>query len=77
MEEALVAYTRNGAYASFEENIKGTLTPGKLADIVIIDTDIRKVAPEAIRNARVSRTIVGGRTRMIAGRCGAQQTPCS
>ena len=66
VEEALTAYTRNGAYASFEEDLKGTLTPGKLADIVIIDTDIRKIAPEDIRAASVSRTIVGGNTVMPA-----------
>jgi hypothetical protein len=65
VEEALTAYTRNGAYASFEEDIKGTLTPGKLADIVIIDRDIRKVPPESIANAQVSHTIIGGRVVML------------
>ena len=43
VEEALRAYTRGAAYASFEENDKGTLAPGKLADLVIIDKDLRKV----------------------------------
>ena len=62
VEEALVAYTRNGAWASFDERRKGTLTAGKLADLVVIDRDIRKVAPETIRDAVVLRTIVGGRT---------------
>jgi hypothetical protein len=62
VEEALVAYTRNGARASFEEDRKGALAVGKLADIVIIDRDIRAIAPETIREARVMRTIVGGRT---------------
>ncbi|CAA9373732.1 MAG: hypothetical protein AVDCRST_MAG89-4819, partial [uncultured Gemmatimonadetes bacterium] len=38
----------------------GTLEPGRLADIVIIDRDIRRVAPEAIRDARVTATLVGG-----------------
>lgn len=62
VEEALVAYTRNGAWASFDERHKGTLTAGKLADLVVIDRDIRKVAPETIRDAVVLRTIVGSRT---------------
>ncbi|HEX8317866.1 amidohydrolase [Longimicrobium sp.] len=60
VEEALRAYTATAAYASFEEGIKGTLEPGKLADLVIIDRDIRRVAPEAIREARVTATIIGG-----------------
>jgi predicted amidohydrolase YtcJ len=60
VEEALRAYTSTAAFASFEEGVKGTLQPGKLADIVILDRDIRRVAPEAIRDARVAATIVGG-----------------
>jgi predicted amidohydrolase YtcJ len=62
VEQALIAYTRTGAYAAFEENRKGSLTPGKLADIVIIDRDLTVIAPEDIKDARVSRTIVGGKT---------------
>jgi predicted amidohydrolase YtcJ len=61
VEQALVAYTRTGAYAAFEENRKGSLTPGKLADIVIIDRDLTVIAPVDIKDARVSRTIVGGK----------------
>jgi predicted amidohydrolase YtcJ len=60
VEEALRAYTATAAYASFEEGLKGTLEPGKLGDIVIIDRDLRPVAAEAIRDARVTATIVGG-----------------
>jgi len=60
-EEALKSYTVNGAYASFEESIKGTLEVGKLADIVILDTDIL-TAPEAeIKTAKVLFTILGGK----------------
>jgi predicted amidohydrolase YtcJ len=62
VEEALAAYTRNGAYASFEEARKGSLAPGLLADLVILDRDITSVPADAIRGTRVLRTIVGGRT---------------
>ena len=62
VEEALTAYTRGAAYASFEENDKGMLAPGKLADLVIIDKDLRKVPGPEIRSAKIVRTIVGGRT---------------
>jgi len=62
VEEALVAYTRNGAYASFEEASKGRLAPGLLADLVILDRDITVIAANDIRQAQVLRTIVGGRT---------------
>jgi len=62
VDEALAAYTRGGAYASFEEGVKGAIEPGMLADVVIIDRDLRAIPAEAIREARVMRTIVGGRT---------------
>jgi len=62
VEEALAAYTRNGAYASFEETRKGSLAPGLLADLVILDRDITAIPAAEIRDARVVRTIVGGRT---------------
>ena len=61
VEDALRAYTRNGAYAMFAEHSLGTLEPGKLADLVMIDRDITKVAPERIRDARVVLTMVGGK----------------
>ena len=61
VEEALAAYTRGGAYASFEEDVKGTLEPGKLADLVVLDRDITAIAPEEIADATVRTTIVGGR----------------
>lgn len=62
VEQALVAYTRNGAFASFEEDSKGSLTVGKLADVVILDHDITALPPEQIGGARVVRTFVGGKT---------------
>jgi len=61
VEEALAAYTRDAAYASFEEDIKGTLEPGKLADFVIIDRDLTAIDPVEIRNAKVVMTFVGGK----------------
>lgn len=60
VEEALVAYTRDAAYASFEEEIKGSIEVGKLADIVVIDRDITAIPPEEIVDAEVRTTIVGG-----------------
>jgi predicted amidohydrolase YtcJ len=62
VEDALIAYTRTAAYASFEEDLKGSIAAGKLADLVMIDQDLTRIAPEAIRDARVTRTILGGRT---------------
>jgi len=61
VEEALKAYTINGAYASFEEDIKGTITPGKLADFVILDQNILEIDPVLIKNATVKTTYVGGK----------------
>ena len=60
VEEALRAYTAAAAYAVFAEAEKGTLEPGKLADFVVIDRDLRRVAPETLRDARVLLTVVGG-----------------
>ena len=61
VEEALRAYTATAAYASFEEDLKGTLEPGKLADFVILDRDLTQVPPTEIRGVRVVATYVGGR----------------
>jgi predicted amidohydrolase YtcJ len=61
VEDALRAYTINGAYGSFEEKIKGSIERGKLADIVILDRDLTRIAPETIRDAHVVATIVGGK----------------
>jgi predicted amidohydrolase YtcJ len=60
VEDALRAYTVNAAYASFDEEIKGSLVRGKLADIVVIDRDLTAVPTETIRDARILMTIVGG-----------------
>ncbi len=58
--EALQSYTINGAYAAFEEDLKGTLTPGKLADITVLSKDILTIAEEEIPTTEVVYTIVGG-----------------
>jgi predicted amidohydrolase YtcJ len=62
VEEALAAYTRAGAYASFEEREKGQLAPGMLADLTVIDKDLRRIPAPEIRSARVVHTIVGGKS---------------
>lgn len=60
-EEALRSYTLNGAYASFEEGIKGSLTPGKLADITVLSKDIMTIPDDEILSSEVLYTIVGGK----------------
>jgi predicted amidohydrolase YtcJ len=60
-EEALKSYTLNAAYAAFEENIKGSLTPGKLADITVLSKDIMTIPEDDIPSAEVLYTIVGGK----------------
>jgi predicted amidohydrolase YtcJ len=62
-EEALRSYTLNGAYSAFEEDVKGSLTPGKYADIVVLSKDIMTVPEEEILEAEVVYTIVGGEVR--------------
>jgi len=61
--EALRSYTANAAYAAFEERQKGTLAPGKLADITVLSRDILSVPEEQILETEVVYTIVGGRVR--------------
>ena len=60
VEEAIKVGTINGAYASYEENIKGSLEVGKLADLVILEKDPRKVDPMNIIDIPIQRTMVGG-----------------
>ena len=59
--ETIEAYTMGSAYAEFQESEKGSITPGKLADMVLINEDIFSIAPEEIRDGRVLKTFVGGR----------------
>ncbi len=60
VEEAIKVWTLDGAYATFEEKIKGSITPGKLADFVVLRKDPRKVAPRAIKDIVVDATYIGG-----------------
>jgi predicted amidohydrolase YtcJ len=63
IEEAIESYTKLPAWASFEENIKGTLTPGKLADIAVFDANLVETGrddPASLLDAQVLYTIVGG-----------------
>ena len=59
--EAVEAYTMGSAYAEFQEMEKGSITPGKLADLVILSDDIFTIDPIKIRDVRVLTTIVGGK----------------
>ncbi|MGH8222676.1 MAG: amidohydrolase [Woeseiaceae bacterium] len=61
VEQALRAYTAEAAYAAYEEHEKGRLKPGMLADFVLLDRDLTAIPPETLRDARVLRTVVGGR----------------
>ncbi len=61
VEEAVQCYTINSAYAAFEENIKGSLERGKLADMVVLDKNIFEIKPEEIQNTNVVMTILGGK----------------
>lgn len=65
-EEALLSYTLWNAYAAFEENEKGSLTPGKLADIVVLSKNLLNCPPEEILQAKVLKTVVGG--KMVFGK---------
>ena len=58
--QALALYTVNAAYASFEEDIKGSISPGKLADIAVLSDDPTEVPPEQIKDIKVEMTIIGG-----------------
>ncbi len=62
-EEALRSYTLSAAYAAFEEDIKGSLTVGKLADVTVLSKDILTVPEAEIRDAKVLYTIVGGEVK--------------
>jgi predicted amidohydrolase YtcJ len=61
IDEAIQMFTLNGAYASFEESIKGSITEGKLADLAVLDRDPRTVEPEELHTLRAEMTVVDGR----------------
>ena len=62
VEEAIKAYTLNTAYAGFEENMKGTITVGKLADFVVLSDNLFTMNPNNIKDVTIRTTVVGGRT---------------
>ena len=59
--EAIKAYTVDGAYAAWEEDVKGSIEPGKLADLVVLDRDPLSILPDDLKNVKTAMTIVGGR----------------
>jgi predicted amidohydrolase YtcJ len=61
IDEALVMFTRHGAFATFEEGIKGTITPGKLADLVVLSDDPRAVPAEDLPSLSIEMTVLDGR----------------
>lgn len=61
VKDAVSSYTMGSAYASFEEDIKGSITEGKLADMVVLDSDIFKISPEKIKDVQVDMTFLGGK----------------
>ena len=58
--EALESYTINGAFAAFEENLKGSIEVGKLADFTVLDQDILTVEEDKILDTKILMTIIGG-----------------
>ena len=61
VEEAIEAYTINCAYAAFEEHEKGSIAPGKMADLVVLSDDILTIDPVRIENVEVEMTVVNGK----------------
>jgi len=61
IDQALIAYTYNSAYASFDESNKGILIKGYLADFVILDQNLFNIKPEAIKDVKVMKTFAGGK----------------
>jgi hypothetical protein len=61
IEEAIRAYTLTGAYLNFEEEVKGSLEPGKFADMIVLSNDILTIDPERIMDIEVEQTYVNGK----------------
>jgi predicted amidohydrolase YtcJ len=61
VEDAIKVWTLGSAYATFEENIKGSIEKGKLADFVILSQDPRTIAPDSIMTIKVLKTVIGGK----------------
>jgi predicted amidohydrolase YtcJ len=67
VEQALVAYTAENAYAGFQEDRLGRLAPGYLADLVVLDKDLLRIDPQQLGSVKVLRTVVDGKERFVAG----------
>ena len=67
IKEAIEAYTAGSAYAEFQENEKGSITSGKLADMVLLNADILNIDPVKIRDVKVLKPWVGGKLTYDAG----------
>src|ERR671921_339109 len=61
IDEALRMFTINGAFASFEDDLKGTITPGKLADLVVLSGDPRALPPEDLPSLSIEMPVIDGR----------------
>ena len=61
VDEAVRAFTWGSAYAEFQEDVKGTLEIGKLADLIILSQDLFKLDPSKVADMKVSLTMVGGK----------------
>jgi predicted amidohydrolase YtcJ len=61
LAEAVTAYTVGSAYAEFQEKVKGSITPGKLADMVFLSDNIFRISPSQLRDVKVDATIMGGK----------------
>jgi predicted amidohydrolase YtcJ len=64
--EAVAMYTKNASYCSSEENIKGTITPGKFADLVVLSRNIFETPPSEIADIKILKTIVAGKATFSA-----------
>jgi predicted amidohydrolase YtcJ len=66
-ERALYSYTMGNAIAAFEEDIKGSITPGKLADLVVLSQDLLTVSDDRLMETKIVMTLLGGKLRMLHG----------
>jgi predicted amidohydrolase YtcJ len=73
--EAVQAYTMGSAYAEFQEHVKGSVTTGKLADMVLLSDDIFSIEPARIREVKVLKTFVGGKMVWDAGAANTSGEP--
>jgi len=70
VEQALMAYTAQNAYAGFQEDRLGRLVPGYIADLVVLDKDLLQIDPQQIGTVKVLRTVVDGKERFVAESAG-------